>query len=119
MSRKQKGIDEMWEGISGHLKILTAENEMFREALESIAKNTCCDRCQEAALVARSALNKTVSSKIYSSMFPLWVSLAQGPSHNNPKAPSLPEEYSYRGQPHNEGGGTMTACFAEIRRQPS
>lgn len=28
----------------------------WREALESIAKNTCCDRCQEAALVAKAAL---------------------------------------------------------------
>jgi hypothetical protein len=27
-----------------------------RVALESIAKNTCCDKCQEAALVARKAL---------------------------------------------------------------
>ncbi|MDP3703889.1 MAG: hypothetical protein Q8R78_05835 [Candidatus Omnitrophota bacterium] len=27
-------------------------------ALESIAKNTCCNRCQEAALVARTALAK-------------------------------------------------------------
>lgn len=25
-------------------------------ALSSIARNTCCDRCQEAALVARAAL---------------------------------------------------------------
>jgi len=31
--------------------------EGLREALESIAENTCCDRCQEAALVARAALN--------------------------------------------------------------
>jgi len=30
----------------------------LRAALESIAKNTCCDRCQEAARVARSALDK-------------------------------------------------------------
>lgn len=28
----------------------------LREALRSIANNTCCDRCQEAALVARAAL---------------------------------------------------------------
>ena len=28
------------------------------EALESIAANTCCNGCQEAALVARSALAK-------------------------------------------------------------
>ena len=33
-----------------------AENAALREALESIAKNTCCDKCQEAALVARKAL---------------------------------------------------------------
>ena len=30
--------------------------ERLREALRSIAANTCCDRCQEAALVARAAL---------------------------------------------------------------
>lgn len=28
----------------------------MKAALESIAKNTCCDKCQEAALVAREAL---------------------------------------------------------------
>ncbi len=27
-----------------------------RKALESIAANTCCDKCQEAAFVARAAL---------------------------------------------------------------
>ncbi len=27
-------------------------------ALSSIARNTCCDRCQEAALVARAALGE-------------------------------------------------------------
>jgi hypothetical protein len=32
------------------------ENNRLRAALESIAANTCCDRCQEAALVARAAL---------------------------------------------------------------
>ena len=30
--------------------------EQLRAALESIAANTCCERCQEAALVAREAL---------------------------------------------------------------
>jgi len=30
----------------------------LREALRSIAANTCCERCQEAALVARAVLNK-------------------------------------------------------------
>lgn len=38
-----------------HLK---AENERLREALESIAANACCDKCQEAALVARAALRR-------------------------------------------------------------
>lgn len=32
------------------------EIERLREALQSIANNTCCDGCQEAALVARKAL---------------------------------------------------------------
>jgi hypothetical protein len=35
---------------------LRAERDRLREALGSIAKNTCCGKCQEAALVARAAL---------------------------------------------------------------
>ena len=35
-----------------------ALNQELLEALTSIAKNTCCDRCQEAALVARAAITK-------------------------------------------------------------
>ena len=30
----------------------------YRRALESIARNTCCEQCQEAALVAENALNQ-------------------------------------------------------------
>ena len=33
--------------------------ERMREALGMIARNTCCDNCQEAALVARQALQET------------------------------------------------------------
>lgn len=36
---------------------LRAELAKCREALECIARNTCCDRCQEAAVVARAALS--------------------------------------------------------------
>jgi len=32
------------------------ERERYREALTSIATNTCCESCQEAALVAAAAL---------------------------------------------------------------
>ena len=32
--------------------------QRLREALESIAANACCDRCQEAALVAKAALRR-------------------------------------------------------------
>lgn len=39
---------------------LKAENERLRTALESIAANTCCDKCREAGLVARTALRLTV-----------------------------------------------------------
>jgi hypothetical protein len=35
---------------------ILADLERMKAALESIAANTCCDRCQEAALVARLAL---------------------------------------------------------------
>lgn len=35
-------------------------NQMFRYALESIAKNTCCAPCQEAARVAQEALKQYV-----------------------------------------------------------
>jgi hypothetical protein len=35
---------------------LERESARLREALDSIAKNTCCDRCQEAAKFARAAL---------------------------------------------------------------
>ena len=35
---------------------LLRENERLRTALLSIACNTCCGPCQEAALVARAAL---------------------------------------------------------------
>ena len=34
------------------------EIERLREALQSISNNTCCDNCQEAALVARAALKE-------------------------------------------------------------
>ena len=37
-------------------KALRDERDRLREALECIAKNTCCERCQEAALVAKAAL---------------------------------------------------------------
>lgn len=47
-------IDEMLT----ELRRLYALNKELLEALTSIAKNTCCDKCQEAALVARAAIAK-------------------------------------------------------------
>ena len=38
---------------------LRAEVERLREALVGIARNTCCDGCQEAARVAHTALGGT------------------------------------------------------------
>jgi hypothetical protein len=35
-----------------------AEIERLRDVLQSISNNTCCDNCQEAALVARAALKE-------------------------------------------------------------
>jgi len=38
------------------LEVEREREKGLREALESIARNTCCDKCHEAALVARAAL---------------------------------------------------------------
>jgi len=38
---------------------LRQQLEQARAALNSIAANTCCDTCQEAALVARAAIDKS------------------------------------------------------------
>jgi hypothetical protein len=37
---------------------LQLEHARFKMALESIAINTCCEKCQEAALIARAALQQ-------------------------------------------------------------
>lgn len=47
-------ITFLFHVIEAHHK----EIERLREALQSIAKNTCCGACQEAALVARKALEE-------------------------------------------------------------
>ena len=47
--------DELRQSGIDHTR---AENERLREALKSIAANACCDRCQEAALVAKAALKE-------------------------------------------------------------
>jgi chromosome segregation ATPase len=40
------------------------EIEKLRAALRSIAANTCCNRCQEAALVARAALGEKDNAEV-------------------------------------------------------
>lgn len=39
------------------IAVLETANERLRSALKRIAQNTCCNRCQEAALVARASLD--------------------------------------------------------------
>ena len=53
--KEDEGVIAVWRGRTQRAE---AEIERLREALRSIAGNGCCDRCQEAALVARSALKK-------------------------------------------------------------
>lgn len=54
--------DLLWQSqlihVVEHSRLLAAEaeNARLREALGSIARNSCCDKCQQAALVAREAL---------------------------------------------------------------
>lgn len=58
-------------GISGtrELKLFTeiqkleADNEILRAGLISISKNSCCDQCQQAKLVAVSTLSKADEEK--------------------------------------------------------
>ena len=52
-------LAEMVSRKNAEIERLRAYNERLRAALESIAKNTCCDRCQEAALWAKAALKDT------------------------------------------------------------
>lgn len=39
-----------------HIEAQAVRIAALEAALSSIARNTCCDKCQEAALVARAAL---------------------------------------------------------------
>ena len=51
-----------WENDSNknqeQITKLQKANAIYREALDSIGKNTCCDECQEARLVANKALSQ-------------------------------------------------------------
>jgi hypothetical protein len=51
-------VDEIMEYVARMVEESEqpGEFERFRSALRSIASNTCCDGCREAALVARKAL---------------------------------------------------------------
>lgn len=62
---------------------LTAEVARYREALESIAANTCCEPCQEAKLVAKSALATQPPSDFIDAI---------GYSIINPPTPQPPKE---------------------------
>jgi hypothetical protein len=44
------------ESEGDQLRKMTVQRDKLAEALRSIAANTCCGRCQEAALVAQAVL---------------------------------------------------------------
>ena len=55
----EENSEETTEAFTRTIARISADAETIRalrEALRSIAANTCCERCQEAALVARAAL---------------------------------------------------------------
>lgn len=68
IAEETKIVDRVWAalGITNYETAggLTIDQIVarYKAALESIAANACCDKCQEAALVARSALNLRASS---------------------------------------------------------
>ena len=47
------------DGLRAVNRMLREQNRVLRCALESIAKNTCCAPCREAALAAQAALTAT------------------------------------------------------------
>jgi hypothetical protein len=49
---------ECRNGSYADLEKQDAEIKRLRDVLQSISNNTCCDNCQEAALVARAALKE-------------------------------------------------------------
>ena len=49
---------ECRNGAYADLEKQDAEIKRLRDVLQSISNNTCCDNCQEAALVARAALKE-------------------------------------------------------------
>ena len=53
-SKKSYSVSEVFK----LLRRVTKERDMAAVALISISKNTCCDKCQEASLVAKKALKK-------------------------------------------------------------
>jgi hypothetical protein len=56
---EKKALESQLRAIDIACQSVSAENEALKAALRSIAANTCCDRCQEAALVAQAALRAT------------------------------------------------------------
>ncbi len=50
-------------GLASNTRTPSSREKKLEEALESIAANTCCDKCQEAALVARAALKDSEAQK--------------------------------------------------------
>jgi hypothetical protein len=49
---------ECRNGAYADVEIRDAKIERLRDVLQSISNNTCCDNCQEVALVARAALKE-------------------------------------------------------------
>jgi hypothetical protein len=49
------------DAVAVEFVALKNSRDMLRKALESIAANTCCGPCQEAAAVARASLCEAVS----------------------------------------------------------
>lgn len=53
----------MLHQIADEIERLRQQNAELLEGLQSIANNTCCDGCQEAALVARDAIAKATGGE--------------------------------------------------------
>ena len=65
-------VEEIYAKKDAEIDALREQNRVLRCALESIAKNTCCAPCREAALVAQAALTATsqpTAAEVHQRMF--------------------------------------------------
>ena len=58
LNEEVKELKKSWYEMHSSFEAERTVSDRYRNALESISKNMCCDSCREAALVAKEALGE-------------------------------------------------------------